>query len=182
MKENQRISLTKKLLKDALLRLLGEKELRSISITELCRESEINRATFYRHYSVPKDVLFDIENDFINELHAATKHIKAETDAQKYLEHLCLFFYEHSTLVRYFADNDLESNLELMLSDFFASLLASGDERAAADNPEKSMIINTYLSGGAYSILRRWIDGDICKSPKEIAQITLKLLRGDYDI
>ena len=48
-KENQRITLTKKLLQEGLLRLLEVKTLDNISVTELCRESGINRATFYNH-------------------------------------------------------------------------------------------------------------------------------------
>ena len=49
-KENQRITLTKKLLQEGLLRLLETKRLDKISVTELCREAGINRATFYNHY------------------------------------------------------------------------------------------------------------------------------------
>ena len=50
-KENQRIALTKKLLQEGLLRLLETKTLDKISVTVLCRESGINRATFYNHYN-----------------------------------------------------------------------------------------------------------------------------------
>ena len=55
-KENQRIALTKKLLQEGLLRLLEVKTLDKISVTELCRESGINRATFYNHYTSPQDL------------------------------------------------------------------------------------------------------------------------------
>ena len=59
-RENQRIMLTKRLLKESLLRLLERKELDKISITELCREAGINRATFYRHYEIPRDILNEL--------------------------------------------------------------------------------------------------------------------------
>ena len=59
-KENQRIALTKKLLQEGLLRLLETKSLDKISVTELCRESGINRATFYNHYNSPQELLTDI--------------------------------------------------------------------------------------------------------------------------
>ncbi|MCM1533249.1 MAG: TetR family transcriptional regulator C-terminal domain-containing protein [Corallococcus sp.] len=182
MKENQRIRLTKKLLKEGLLRLLKEKELREISITELCSECEINRATFYRHYSVPKDILLDVQKDFINELYEDTKYIKTESDAEKYLEHLCLYFYEHSTLVRYFTENNLDDDIQLLLSKFFQRLFKS-QNRLSTDTSETDIaIINAYLSGGAYSVLRNWINGEICKTPKEIAHIALKLLNGDLNL
>ncbi|MCM1368152.1 MAG: TetR/AcrR family transcriptional regulator [Roseburia sp.] len=181
MKENQRVCLTKRILKETLLRLLKDKELNEISITELCRESEINRATFYRHYDLPKDVLLDIEKDFIQELYAATKYIKTEADAERYLEHLCLYFYEHSALVKYFTENNLDDDIELLLSKFYRSILKfrnkSNNEISEAD----ISLINAYLSGGAYSVLCKWINGDLQKTPKEIAQTALKLLNGDLN-
>ncbi|MCM1194857.1 MAG: TetR family transcriptional regulator C-terminal domain-containing protein [Firmicutes bacterium] len=180
MKENQRIGLTKRLLKETLLRLLKKKDLNDISITELCRESEINRATFYRHYALPKDVLLDIQKDFINEMYAAAKYIKSETDAEKYLVHLCLVFYEHSTLVRYFTKNNLDNEIQLLLSKFFQRLLKSPNRLNAEMSGDDAAILNTYLVGGAYSVLRQWLKGEIHKTPEEIAQITLKLINGDF--
>ena len=63
MKENQRIAVTKRMLKEGLLRLLRDKELKNIRITELCAESGVNRATFYRHYEMVEDVLYELERD-----------------------------------------------------------------------------------------------------------------------
>ena len=59
IKENQRVILTKRLLYEGLLRLLEKKELHKITITELCAEAGINRATFYKHNSTPKDLMND---------------------------------------------------------------------------------------------------------------------------
>ena len=54
MNENDlRVIQTKKSLHQALLALLKNKTLESISISELCREAAVNRGTFYLHY---KDV------------------------------------------------------------------------------------------------------------------------------
>lgn len=52
-RENQRIAITKRLLKESLMRLLQEKELEKINITELCKDAGVNRATFYRHMRSP---------------------------------------------------------------------------------------------------------------------------------
>ena len=45
--ENQRVRLSKALLKEALVRLLETKPLDKITIYELCAEAQINRTTFY---------------------------------------------------------------------------------------------------------------------------------------
>ena len=42
--------------KDALLKLLAEKPLAEISVSELARQAKISRSTFYEHYGNPADV------------------------------------------------------------------------------------------------------------------------------
>lgn len=58
MKTDLRIIKTKESLRNALLKLLEEKPLEQISISELCREAKINRGTFYLHYD-NVDALFE---------------------------------------------------------------------------------------------------------------------------
>lgn len=69
MKENQRVMLTKRLLKESLLSLLKEKRIEKISISELCKEAGINRSTFYKHYDTQYDLLYELETDLAEDLH-----------------------------------------------------------------------------------------------------------------
>ena len=66
--ENQRIRLSKKLLKNALLELLREKRIDKISISELCSAAQINRTTFYKYYGNQYDLLAEMEQDFFRQL------------------------------------------------------------------------------------------------------------------
>jgi len=61
--DNQRVRLTKKLLKDSLIRLLQQNSIRKISVREICECAEINRTTFYKYYGSQYDLLGDMEND-----------------------------------------------------------------------------------------------------------------------
>lgn len=67
-KENQRIALTKRLLKENLLQLMSGKSIQKITVRELCEAAEINRSTFYNHYGCPADVLLEIENGVVADL------------------------------------------------------------------------------------------------------------------
>ena len=57
--ENQRIRLSKAMLKSALMRLLKEKPIEKISIYELCAAAQINRTTFYKYYGSQYELLAD---------------------------------------------------------------------------------------------------------------------------
>ena len=49
--EDKRIRRTKKLLRQALTRLMQQKDFQSITVTDVVREADINRGTFYAHFS-----------------------------------------------------------------------------------------------------------------------------------
>ena len=51
MKTDARVRYTLKMLKDSLLRLLEEKPINKITVKEVCERAELNRATFYLHFS-----------------------------------------------------------------------------------------------------------------------------------
>ena len=54
---NQRVMLTKQLIRGALLKMLKTCNINKISILKLCQIAGINRTTFYNHYGSQYDVL-----------------------------------------------------------------------------------------------------------------------------
>ena len=65
-KNNQRTRLSKMMLKNALLDLLREKGMiTKISVRELCERADLNRSTFYAHYSEPKQLLAEVEDELL---------------------------------------------------------------------------------------------------------------------
>ena len=49
--ETRRTKMTKRLMKDALMELMENEPLASVSITELCALADVNRSTFYSYYT-----------------------------------------------------------------------------------------------------------------------------------
>ena len=71
MKEqDNRVRVTKILIRHAFLQLLKEKPLQSITVRELCQSAGINRGTFYTHYRDIYDLMHQIEEEMTQEFHA----------------------------------------------------------------------------------------------------------------
>ena len=68
---DRRTKYTKKTIKDTFLQLLSEKDIKKITVSELCQQADINRATFYRYYIDIYDLLNSIEKEFELELKTA---------------------------------------------------------------------------------------------------------------
>lgn len=64
-KEDRRIKRTKHMLKDALISLLNEREFCSISITDIVTRSDLNRSTFYAHFTDKEELLAHIIDELI---------------------------------------------------------------------------------------------------------------------
>ena len=64
-KEDRRIRRTKKLLKQALAQLMDEKEFKDITVRDITERADLNRGTFYLHYTDTYDILNKIENEIL---------------------------------------------------------------------------------------------------------------------
>lgn len=174
-KENQRIILTKRLLQEGLLRLLETKDLDKISVTELCRESGINRATFYNHYGSPQDLLLDLETQMTEELDQLMVYPTTSDEALAQLEAVCTYMQNHArsiiVLSRCHADADL--------ADIFHKLDAALPPRRPKSKLTSNMdddtlhLTTTFIYTGCYHLIREWLVKDIQKTPREIAELLL---------
>ncbi len=88
--ENQRVRISKTMLKTGLLKLLREKPLSQITVYELCKVSEINRTTFYKYYGSQEELLNEIESDFLHQLDEELKQVitKSSNALLLILQHL----------------------------------------------------------------------------------------------
>lgn len=64
-KLNRRVQYTRTALREALIDLICEKPLASISVTDICARADINRSTFYLHYQGVHELLGEIENQLL---------------------------------------------------------------------------------------------------------------------
>lgn len=171
--ENQRIRLSKKLMKDALISILAEKPIEKITVSEICEKAQINRTTFYKYYGSQYELLKDIENDLFSELEMLFRSSDiSEVDAiikilnylQKEKEKCCVLM------------NSIP--FEIFTQKLFSlpalQNIISKNIVGKVPNREKKYISLFYCHGG-YAIIRNWLDEGCRESPAEIAGILKKL-------
>ena len=67
-KTDRRVRKTKSQLKTGLAQLMREKSIREITVKELVDAVDINRSTFYLHYSDIPGLLAEVENEMMEEM------------------------------------------------------------------------------------------------------------------
>ena len=65
-KSDARVRYTQRVIKESFLRLLMKKPVNKITVKEVCESAEINRATFYKHYSDCFALLEAIEQELLD--------------------------------------------------------------------------------------------------------------------
>ncbi len=180
-KENQRIALTRRLLQEGLLRLLAHNKLEDISVTALCKEAGINRATFYNHYTSPTTLLEEMEQHLITELRQITKHADSLDDVLNQTEQCLLLLKENAALfqmlVCYHIDRDLEEIVEKTAQYYDSHRI---NELNNELDSETVHLVSSFLYSGCYNLIREWLIHDMSKTPREIAQLLVNIVNKDY--
>ncbi|MCC8141791.1 MAG: TetR/AcrR family transcriptional regulator [Lachnospiraceae bacterium] len=168
--ENQRIRLSKSMLKGALLKLLKEKSLNQISIYEICQTAQINRTTFYKYYGSQTDLLQEIETDFFSQLNEDLKDIidQAPNALGQVLDHLyeqreifCILV--QATPTREFTDQLFSIP---SIGSLFQSLMDTENY-----SETQARYIRQFVFQGAFAVLCDWLSREDPEPASEIAEV-----------
>lgn len=173
-KVNQRVKITKLLLKDALVQLLNTKKIDKISVTELCETAGINRATFYAHYNTPQDVLSEISKNLADEILLKLKP-QTKDNILSNLEIISEFIYKNSDLVKLLIDNNSDHYFLEVIKTLNETIHTSDESKHFDDDSIK--LISAFLAGGGYQMMKMWLYEDFNKTPKDIAQLIYDLFK-----
>lgn len=180
-KENQRITLSKRLLKESLLHLLKKKHINDISVSELCQQAEINRTTFYRHYQIPHDVLLEIEYDFI-QTYYQSPIIDNTFDLEKRIFHMCNFIYDNKDMVKLFLHNYTNSDILFLFQKFFSDHMSHRDilYKGQPIDEKTLQLLTSFWIYGIHGLTSQWILNDIPKTSEEMTEMILSLFHEDF--
>lgn len=67
-KTDRRIERTRMSIRNAVMQLIIEKDFGQITVKELAERADINRKTFYMHYTSVQDVIEEVQNEIIDSL------------------------------------------------------------------------------------------------------------------
>lgn len=180
-KENQRIALTRRLLQEGLLRLLAHEKLEQISVTALCKEAGINRATFYNHYASPTELLSEMEHHLAEELEEVVCAPTSYEDYSDRAERYCIKLKENADLVMvliaYHADRDLE-DIAMRLTESYRRNRLNLNKTDMDD--VTSHLVSSYMYAGTYGMIIEWLKRGFDKTPREVADLMLDIVNRNY--
>ncbi|MDI9218373.1 MULTISPECIES: TetR/AcrR family transcriptional regulator [Clostridium] len=171
IKGNRRTLYTKKIIKESLIDLLQHKKIHEITVTDICKKSDINRGTFYTHYKDSYDLLKSIEDEIFNQISIYIE----ETPVEDYKEVLLLkaleLIYENKDLCKILFSKQMETNI--MDRIIYVTSKSEIDKLVGSANIDAVFLdyFIKYTVGGVVSVIQTWLENDLKEHPKEISKI-----------
>lgn len=177
-----RVRTTKKLLRDALMTLLAEKSLRSITVKELCARAALNRSTFYAHYTDVYDLMAQIEAEMKNDFFAALEPIFGSVGSMpppKVTKKVFECIEANADLCRAtigpYGDKEFGRNL---LRETKKAITQSCTQYFPHADEWQINAYFTFICGGCFALMERWIREGTVESSAVLADAAEKIMEG----
>ena len=169
-KTDVRIIKTKDRLKNSLLTLLKEKSFDDITISEICSMAAVNRNTFYSHYQSVKDLLDEIEAQFLelilSKIHVDSASVK---DVSEIMAKILSCVRDNKELCQLLFDDNGDKNF-LRTVVMFALPSAVQNWSVELNIPvDKATKLYYFIIGGAVNVIEQWLKKGCDESPIELA-------------
>ncbi|MBR3311972.1 MAG: TetR/AcrR family transcriptional regulator [Solobacterium sp.] len=168
--ESRRVRMTKKLIRTALIELMQEKSFSAITIKELCIRADINRTTFYKHYTDQKDVLSEIEAELVDRTMDYMKDVSRDAATIDFIEAFLKYVRTNSDLFKVLFCSGGEHE-KMMLSYMQNVLKQLRPNLPEYGSQKQEKYVLSFLMYGSFHVLLTWIEQDFDLPEKEVAEL-----------
>ena len=176
-KVDRRVRKTKSQLRAGLARLMQEKGIGEITVKELVNEVDINRSTFYLHYSDIPALLREIEDDMMEEMERAVReHPIKEDSTSRFIEDIFRVLNENREISRALigphGDLGLVRRIEKLLEENSSEFLA----QLFPERVQDMKYFYSYCLNGCLGFVKTWLEDGEAKPPEYAADLTFRMV------
>lgn len=173
--EDKRIRRTKKLIRQALTTLMQKKEFQSITVTDIVREADINRGTFYAHYRDVYDLREKIESEMISDFKSMIDGFRpntVDTSLRPVLVRALDYLEENSDVVTTLMRVSGEEGFGRKLIEIIEEC-----RLATVSGPSlEDSYIGRFVSTGLVGLLEKWVKEEAPLTKDEMIHLMEKIL------
>ncbi len=151
-------------LTEALIRLMRQKPLREISISELCEKAGVSRVSFYRNYSSMEDILLKHMISCTDEWWEHFSQKNADAFYRDFWPSLLEQYQRNDELIRLIYDNGVSH----ILMDHIYTCVSR-----EADGSERDAYVRSALAGTLFGLVNEWIRRGMGEFPADFHLVDL---------
>lgn len=181
-KQDRRIRRTQKLLKDSLIRLMLEKEFKNITVKDITELADLNRGTFYLHYSDTYQLLQSIEDEVLSDFQkmiSSYRHQFKRDTLLPILNPVIDYIGDNAAICRMLFENSASTDF---LNRFHRLIHENGREIIQDMFPGADEAISEcffeFITYGLIGMLRQWVDSGQTMLRPQLADLADKAVMG----
>lgn len=172
-KNNRRTQITQILLKTSLIELMHQKNISQITIKEICEQADLNRSTFYLHYSDQFELFNTIVTEMIDKTFEYLQNVGSDIDTLDYIEAFLKFVKENSDIFETLLCAQENSRFKTQFIGKILEQLKGNLPITCSD--EVRVYVYSFLMNGCVHIIIDWINSDFNLSPATMAKLIYEL-------
>lgn len=158
---DRRVARTKRSIRMALIKILAEKSLEDVTVTELSRAADINRKTFYNYYGDVSMVVDEIENEIVADFASAINDIDfleiSKDPSDIFLRLARLIEKDLEFYASVFAAKGQASLLQKIVEPLKKQLWESFEDQIGSEAEEFRFLLEFVVSG-MISVYQTWFN------------------------
>ncbi len=180
VKTDKRIKRTKHSIQQALLKLMHEKPIEKITVSELAAEAGVNRKTFYNHYESVHDVRKELDKSFIDliisticDTEGLTSDFK--TFMKEFIGRIVDIIADEPASARFlFTSGELSYLAEQIKKPLRLRLIQAAEHEQI--KASSVLFYIEYIGNGALAVLKTWVTNEFLVPSDEIKEILIDLI------
>lgn len=175
---DRRVVKTKRAIKEAFAKLLTQKDINDITISDIAAEANINRKTFYNYYGGIYEVVGEIEDDIVRLIDKEVTGIGFQNSLQSpYLvfEKLTKVINTDTDFFGYLLGMNANVSLESKIADLLKSKFKMFVLQDVEISELRLNLMTEFIISGMVAVYRRWFNSDRSE-PIETISEEMKLL------
>lgn len=155
---------------------MSKKAFKDITIKDITELADLNRGTFYLHYSDTYELLMAMENDVLNDFQEMISSYLETTpgnDLMSMLLPIVHYIVENEEICRNLFENSASNDFLIKFKTLIQKNGAALIERLyPASKSKDSEYFFEFVTYGLIGILKKWLDGGTAQTEEEIAKIS----------
>ena len=173
-KMDRRVKYTRMVITSSFIELLGEKPISKISVKEICELADVNRATFYKHYADPHDLLRQVEQELIADVNVylyGMQYGNMDSDAVNTLEKIFEYIRENAKLCSIMLSDSSDLRFRNKIVEVVQHECIRAWSETSLVQPENAEYAFIFAAFGSVGIIQKWMNDGMKKSNREMAEM-----------
>lgn len=177
-KVDRRIRKTKSQLKSGLAKLMMEKSINEISVKELVETVDINRSTFYLHYSDIYHLLDEIEEELLAEIQQAIDlhPMGVENNTFTFMEDIYQVLEKNKEICKALMGENGDATFIFKMKVIFRENAMKQLELLFPHIKDDLRYTFSFCLSGCMGIVNQWLFENGTESPQHMARLTFSML------